>query len=101
MPNSRPLSGPCTTTRTMPFTAGTIHGMHGTMAETPAAVRPAATIILCRPVGTSASFEVLLVKRHGKSGFMGGASVFPGGRVETTDADAAADDVARYAASIV
>jgi 8-oxo-dGTP pyrophosphatase MutT (NUDIX family) len=62
--------------------------------------RPAATIILCRPrplekgadKGSSerSGFEVLLVKRHGKSGFMAGAHVFPGGRVD--DADYEADD---------
>lgn len=55
---------------------------------------PAATIILCRPRPSSAQpaggFEVLLVKRHGNSGFMAGAHVFPGGRVD--DADYEGDD---------
>jgi 8-oxo-dGTP pyrophosphatase MutT (NUDIX family) len=45
--------------------------------------RPAATIILCRPRANE--FEVLLVKRHGKSGFMAGAHVFPGGKVDPED----------------
>jgi 8-oxo-dGTP pyrophosphatase MutT (NUDIX family) len=57
--------------------------------------RPAATIILCRPRAND--FEVLLVKRHGKSGFMAGAHVFPGGRVDDADYDATdvPDDRAR------
>jgi 8-oxo-dGTP pyrophosphatase MutT (NUDIX family) len=59
----------------MPATA---HDMRYNRAMEP---RPAATIILVRP-----PFDVLLIKRHGKSGFMGGASVFPGGRVEESDA---------------
>jgi 8-oxo-dGTP pyrophosphatase MutT (NUDIX family) len=46
--------------------------------------RPAATVIIARPV--AGGFEVLLVKRHGKSGFMAGAHVFPGGRVDDADA---------------
>lgn len=57
------------------------------MSPTPALPRPASTIVLARPTGNgSGSFEVLLVKRHGKSGFMAGAHVFPGGRVEEEDA---------------
>lgn len=51
--------------------------------------RPAATIILCRPV--DGAFEVLLVKRHGKSGFMAGAHVFPGGRVDEKDLEGDVD----------
>ncbi len=50
---------------------------------TPAIPRLAATIILCRP--RQHGFEILFVKRHGQSGFMGGAHVFPGGRVEDRD----------------
>ena len=57
---------------------------------------PAATIILCRP-NAAGTFDVLLVKRHGKSGFMAGAHVFPGGRVDDGDYDATdvPDDRAR------
>lgn len=47
--------------------------------------RPASTLVLCRPAQEAQGFEVLLVKRHGKSGFMAGAHVFPGGRVEEDD----------------
>ncbi|MBI1944422.1 MAG: NUDIX hydrolase [Deltaproteobacteria bacterium] len=50
---------------------------------TPAAPRLAATIMLCRP--REHGFELLFVKRHGASGFMGGAHVFPGGRIEDND----------------
>ena len=42
--------------------------------------RPASTVVLVRD-----PFEVFLVKRHGKSGFMAGAHVFPGGRVDDED----------------
>jgi 8-oxo-dGTP pyrophosphatase MutT (NUDIX family) len=51
----------------------------------PALPRPAATIVLARPA-QGGGFEVLLVKRHERSGFMAGAHVFPGGRVEEGDA---------------
>ena len=51
------------------------------MSGSPA--RPASTVVLIRP--TQASFEVLLLKRHDKVAFMGGAHVFPGGRVDEAD----------------
>lgn len=55
----------------------------------PPAPRPASTVIVCRPctatTAGAAAFELLLVKRHGKSGFMAGAHVFPGGRVDEAD----------------
>lgn len=59
------------------------------------APRPASTVIVCRP--HEAGFQVLLVKRHGSSGFMAGAHVFPGGRVDDDDrvGDAALAQVAR------
>ncbi|MCC6214777.1 MAG: hypothetical protein IT376_07910 [Polyangiaceae bacterium] len=37
--------------------------------------------------GGDASFEVLCVRRHDRSGFLGGAIVFPGGKVDVTDTD--------------
>lgn len=45
---------------------------------------PAATVLLLRdePV-----FEVLMIARHQKSAFAGGALVFPGGRVDPGDSD--------------
>lgn len=56
---------------------------------------PAATVILLRD-----PFEVYLVKRHAKSGFMANAFVFPGGKVDEADRAGAADelDAARAAA---
>lgn len=50
----------------------------------PATPLPAATILVCRKAGPS--FELFLVKRHGKAGFMAGAHVFPGGRLNEDDA---------------
>lgn len=51
----------------------------------PAAARPAATVVLLRDGG--AGPEVLLLRRHRASGFVPGAFVFPGGRVDAADAD--------------
>jgi 8-oxo-dGTP pyrophosphatase MutT (NUDIX family) len=47
---------------------------------------PAATIILLRD---EPAFEALMIERHIKVGFAGGALVFPGGRIEKADADPA------------
>ncbi len=63
-----------------------------------AAPRYASTVLLLRdrsPGDAAGGFEVFLVKRHGASAFMGGAYVFPGGKVDRGDAalvDAAAAD---------
>ena len=51
------------------------------MAVAPA--RPASTVVLIRP--SKARFEVFLVRRHDNVAFMGGAHVFPGGRVDAAD----------------
>ena len=48
-----------------------------------APARAASTVVLLRP--SRRAFDVLLVKRHDKVAFMGGAHVFPGGRVDDTD----------------
>jgi 8-oxo-dGTP pyrophosphatase MutT (NUDIX family) len=47
--------------------------------------RPAATVVVLRdgPGGP----EVFMVRRHEDTAFMGGAHVFPGGRVDAADAD--------------
>jgi len=59
--------------------------------------RPAATVVLARP--SEARFDVFLVRRHDHIAFMGGAHVFPGGRVdpgdEADDASAWCDGVDR------
>jgi 8-oxo-dGTP pyrophosphatase MutT (NUDIX family) len=53
-------------------------------------VTRAATIIVARVLPDDA-FEVFLVKRHGRSGFMAGAHVFPGGKLDPEDEDNDAD----------
>lgn len=53
---------------------------------TPAVPIPSATIILIRDA--KAHLEVLLLTRHDAASF-GGASVFPGGKVDAADSDAA------------
>ena len=47
--------------------------------------RAAATVVMLRDVG--AGPEVLLMKRHGLSDVLGGAFVFPGGKLDATDAE--------------
>lgn len=50
----------------------------------PVTPRPAATIVLLRD--GAEGMEVLLMRRSRKAGFVPGAYVFPGGRVDATDA---------------
>jgi 8-oxo-dGTP pyrophosphatase MutT (NUDIX family) len=50
------------------------------MSSIPA--RPASTVVLLRPADP---FEVFLVRRSDSIAFMGGAHVFPGGRVDDDD----------------
>ena len=63
------------------------------------AARPASTVVLLRP---ARPFDVFLVRRSDSIAFMGGAHVFPGGRVDTADhlddIDAAGDGAAAAAA---
>ena len=47
-----------------------------------AAARPASTVVLLRPANP---FDVFLVRRSDSIAFMGGAHVFPGGRVDAAD----------------
>ena len=49
--------------------------------------RPAATVMLLRDA--PGGLEVFLVRRHGLSDVLGGAYVFPGGKVDREDADEA------------
>lgn len=53
--------------------------------ETVAEAKPAATVVLVRD-GTE-GLEALLMRRHRRAGFVPGAWVFPGGRVDAADAD--------------
>ena len=56
-------------------------------AEVSQTIRPAATVIVLRPGGEDpGAFEVLMVRRNRAVAFMGGAYVFPGGRVDAGDA---------------
>jgi 8-oxo-dGTP pyrophosphatase MutT (NUDIX family) len=55
----------------------------------PANPRPASTVILLRDRASAAGPEVFLVRRHEGTAFMGGAHVFPGGRVDEADRDIA------------
>ncbi len=48
----------------------------------------AATVVLLRDSGRPQP-ETFLVRRHGRSGFMAGATVFPGGKVDPLDYEAA------------
>lgn len=54
----------------------------------PVTPAPAATVVLARDGADG--LEVLLLRRHRASGFVPGAYVFPGGRVDAADADARA-----------
>ncbi len=58
---------------------------------TPATPRPAATIVLMRD--GAAGLEVLLMRRSRRAGFVPGAWVFPGGRVDGSDATPEAMDL--------
>ena len=53
-------------------------------APATAPIRRAATVVLLRDTPAGA-VETFLVRRHGQSGFMAGASVFPGGKVDPED----------------
>lgn len=63
-------------------------------------MRDAATVLLVRDEPTSAAggataLEVFMVRRHEKSGFVGGHHVFPGGVVDDADRDRAWSDHCR------
>lgn len=51
----------------------------------PVTPRDAATVLLLRDAPGAAGFEVFLVRRHARSGFMAGAYVFPGGKLDDAD----------------
>ena len=56
-----------------------------------ATARDAATLVLVRDAGMNGAggLEVFCVERHKKSGFLGGAVVFPGGKLDEPDRDPA------------
>jgi 8-oxo-dGTP pyrophosphatase MutT (NUDIX family) len=57
----------------------------GAGPSAPEAPRDAATVVLVRPRG-AAGLEAFLLRRHAAIAFMGGAHVFPGGKVDAEDA---------------
>jgi 8-oxo-dGTP pyrophosphatase MutT (NUDIX family) len=57
-------------------------------ARAPTPPRDAATV-LCLRTSAEAGIEVFCVQRHARSPFMGGAVVFPGGKLDAADADPA------------
>ncbi len=58
----------------------------GDPSAPPAPARDAATVVLLRPCAAG-PFEVLLLRRTGRAGFLANALVFPGGRVDAADAE--------------
>jgi 8-oxo-dGTP pyrophosphatase MutT (NUDIX family) len=66
----------------IPELARAIHYYCVVIASNP---RPAATVVVLRD--GSAGAEVFMVRRHEGTAFMGGAHVFPGGRVDAADGD--------------
>ena len=61
-------------------------------ANAPSAPRAASTVIVLRP--SADGIEVFCVRRHQKSAFLGGAVVFPGGKVDAQDGSPAWTDPA-------
>jgi 8-oxo-dGTP pyrophosphatase MutT (NUDIX family) len=61
------------------------------LQKTPVTPLPAATLLLLRD--GSEGLEVLLIARHDAAGFAGGATVFPGGKVDTGDRNRAVASV--------
>ncbi len=63
---------------------GFAQGLEDRVGE-PATPRPAATVVLLREEGAKERMEVLLLRRTRSAGFVPGAYVFPGGRVDPAD----------------
>lgn len=55
----------------------------------PVEPRPAATVILLRPADPAGGLQVLLLRRTRAAGFVPGAWVFPGGRIDDADRELA------------
>ncbi len=54
--------------------------------RTPVVPRDAATVLVVREGTGDGAIELFCVVRHAKSGFLGGAVVFPGGKIDDADA---------------
>ncbi len=61
---------------------------------------PAATVVLVRNNTEASGIEVLLLRRNSKLVFHGGHWVFPGGRIDAADFEAAADGLEYPAAQL-
>jgi 8-oxo-dGTP pyrophosphatase MutT (NUDIX family) len=57
--------------------------IHSTVVDTPPL--PSATVMVVREASGPHGLEVLMMRRHGNSGVLGGAHVFPGGKVDPAD----------------
>ena len=55
-------------------------------AATPVPPKDAATLLVLRPGSERSAPEVFCVRRHAQSAFLGGAVVFPGGKLDAADA---------------
>lgn len=62
--------------------------------ESPPAI-PAATLVIFRRAPSGGAPEILMVERSASMSFAGGAAVFPGGRIDQSDFELAADLGAR------
>jgi 8-oxo-dGTP pyrophosphatase MutT (NUDIX family) len=78
--------------------SGRVIVAHYLVSVKPAPVTPvpAATLVLLRS-RSAGGFEVLLIRRHSASKFAAGDFVFPGGKIETSDAP---DDAAAWCRSV-
>jgi 8-oxo-dGTP pyrophosphatase MutT (NUDIX family) len=66
-------------------------------AKTPVPARPASTVVILRD--GAEGIEVFMVERHREIDFASGALVFPGGKVDPDDSDAAWEELAAQAPS--
>ncbi len=62
-----------------------------TAVSDPSVVRHAATVVVTRPTPDGGDAEIYMVRRSAKSPFMPSTLVFPGGRLDPEDGDAALD----------
>ncbi len=67
-----------------PFGPGVARVLSGVPVGEAVAPREAATVLVLRD-GPNGEIETYMVQRSGRLAFMGGAHVFPGGRVDSTD----------------
>lgn len=71
-----------------PYRRKALNKLGERIGKPPVPARDAATVILVRE-SEDKSFEIYLMRRHRNQAFMGGAFVFPGGRLDEKDCDPA------------